>query len=107
MVWECWSVLSVSCFRLELGEDAFFPRVESVALHVTVMPLAVVCLESRAEPYTLAVPHTPALHLVLLQSHPLNLTCRDVLEVFSPLRRAFGLSPETIVCLVGLAGHKE
>lgn len=96
-----------SCFRLELGEDAFFPRVESVALHVTVMPLAVVCLESGAEPYTLAVPHTPALHLVLLRSHALNLTCRAVLEVFSPLHRAFGLSPETIVCLVGLAGHKE
>lgn len=36
----------LSRFGLELGEDAFFPSVESVALHVTAMPLAVVYLES-------------------------------------------------------------
>ena len=40
----------LSCFRLELGEEASFPCVESIALHVTVMPAAVVYLvESRAE----------------------------------------------------------
>lgn len=78
--WSAGGVLS--CFRLELGEDAFFPRVESIALHVTAMPLAVVYLE---------VPFTPALHLVLLRSHALNFTSRHVLEVFSPLCRVFGL----------------
>lgn len=43
VVWSAGGLLS--CFRLELGEDAFFPRVEGKALHVTAMPLVLVYLE--------------------------------------------------------------
>lgn len=90
----------LSCFRHELGEDAFFPRVEGGAVRVSAVPLAVVYLQSTAG----RAMHTCSAPCAAPASCP-KPHLQGCVGIFSALCRVFGLSPETIIFLVGLAGH--